>query len=125
MAKGSQLLVAREQAGKGEPAVGGPGKGEYIVYNRRPLHSTVLQVKADGTWHCRCGTCVSLAHIFAKLGHKHTAIRLYEYYNICRTLASKRERPWGSPARRQAADDRKREHGRYGHQEPEPEPTRH
>ena len=133
--KGKPAVGGSGKAGKGEPAVGEHDlvqqgharrvrltleltKGQYIEEMRLPFNSTVLRVIADGTWHCRRGTCMSLAHLFAMIGHGYTAARLYEYYNLCRPLASKRQHPWSSPVRQQAAHDRYNETGRYGHPEP-------
>ena len=97
-------LYRRKGKGKGKPAVG--GKGQYILQERSEFNSTVLRVSADGTWHCCGGTCISLAHLFAKLGRNYTAARLYEYYNLCRPLASKRPHAWSNPWRQQAALER-------------------
>ena len=101
-------------SGKG-PAVGGKGKSIMDMTQGQPFTSNVLQLKPDGTWYARCGTCMSLAHLFAKLGERWTAAKLYEYYNICRVLACKRQHPWASPWRQQAAIERYKETGRYGH----------
>ena len=97
--KGKPAVGGSGKAGKGEPAVGEHDlvqqgharrvrltleltKGQYIEEMRLPFNSTVLRVIADGTWHCRRGTCMSLAHLFAMIGHGYTAARLYEYYNL-------------------------------------------
>ena len=109
----------------GEPAVGGSGKGPADGGKGRSimqrLHvgesfiSNVLRVYPDGTWYVRQGVCMSLAHLFAKLGKRWTAAKLYQYYNLCNILACKRTHPWGSPANQAAASGRFATSGMYGH----------
>ena len=99
--------------GKGKPAVG--GKGQLVLARGLPFESNILHVAEDGTWYYRTGKCLSLAHLFAKCGGLHTAAKLYEYYNLCRPIASKRPHAWSSPARQVAAIERKAATGRYGH----------
>ena len=78
--------------GKGKPAVG--GKGRHVLARGLPFESNILYWTEDGTWYCRKGICLSLAHLFAKCGRRFTAATLYEYYNLCRTIASKRPHAW-------------------------------
>jgi hypothetical protein len=99
--------------GKGKPAVG--GKGQLVRTRGLPFESNILRWSRDGTWYYRAGKCLSLAHLFAKCGRLHTAAKLYEYYNLCRPIASKRPHAWSSPARQMAAIERKANTGRYGH----------
>ena len=99
--------------GKGKPAVG--GKGQFVRARGLPFKSNILCWNADGTWYYRAGTCLSLPHVFAKCGRLFTAAKLYEYYNLCRPIASKRPHAWSSPARQVAAIERKAATGRYGH----------
>ena len=105
------------RAGKG-PAVGEPalgGKGKSIMTRGKQFTSNVVRLSPDGTWHFRRGTCMSLAHLFAKLGEHWTAAKLYQYYNLSRVFACKRENAWSNPVRRAAATERYRETGWYGH----------
>ena len=99
--------------GKGKPAVG--GKGQLVLARGLPFESSILRWTEDGTWYYRAGKCLSLPHLFAKCGRLHTAAKLYEYYNLCRPIASKRPHAWSSPARQVAAIERKAAAGRYGH----------
>ena len=99
--------------GKGKPAVG--GKGQLVLARGLPFESNILRWNEDGTWYYRAGTCLSLPHVFAKCGRLFTAAKLYEYYNLCRPIASKRPHAWSSPARQVAAIERKAATGRYGH----------
>ena len=99
--------------GKGKPAVG--GKGQLVLARGLPFESNVLRWTEEGTWYYRAGACLSLPHLFAKCGHLFTAAKLYEYYNLCRPIASKRPHAWSSPARQVAASERKAATGRYGH----------
>ena len=101
-------------SGKG-PAVGGKAKSIMDMTQGWQFTSNVLQLRPDGIWYVRCGTCTSLAHLFAKFGERWTAAKLYEYYNICRVLACKRQHSWSSPWRQQAAIQRYQETGKYGH----------
>ena len=99
--------------GKGNPAVG--GKGQFVLTRGLPFESNILRWEEVGRWYSRTGTCLSLAHLFAKCGHRFTAAKLYEYYNLCRPIASKRPHPWSSPASQVSAIERKATTGRYGH----------
>ena len=93
----------------GLPAGGGKGKGKSIIT------SNVLQVSPDGTWHVRCGTCMSLAQLFAAFGKQWTAAKLYKYYNELALLACKRPHAWGNPVRQAASRQRYFETGKRGH----------
>ena len=99
--------------GKGNPAVG--GKGLCVLTRGLPFESNILRWEQDGSWWVRTGRCLSLAQLFAKCGSHFTAAKLYEYYNLCRPIASKRPHPWSSPASQVAAIERKAATGRYGH----------
>ena len=99
--------------GKGKPAVG--GKGQLGLARGLPFESNILRWEQDGSWWVRTGRCLSLAQLFAKCGSHFTAAKLYEYYNLCRPIASKRPHAWSSPARQVAAIERKAATGRYGH----------
>ena len=99
--------------GKGNPAVG--GKGQFVLTRGLPFESNILQWEEGGSWWFRTGKCLSLAHLFAKCGSHFTAAKLYEYYNLCRPIASKRPHPWSSPASQVSAIERKATTGRYGH----------
>ena len=127
MAKGKGKNKGKEPpavGGTGQPAVGGGGgkgkpavrsKGQLVRARGLPFESNILYWKEDGTWYSRAGTCVSLARLFAKCGERVTAAKLYEYFNLCRPITSKRPHPWSSPARQVAALERKAATGRYGH----------
>ena len=83
------------------PAVGG-SKAQQVLENRRPhelpFESSVLYLQKDGTWWYREGKCVTLAHLFARMGSYYwSACRLYAYYNNCRLLTTKRQHSWSSP----------------------------
>ena len=99
--------------GKGNPAVG--GKGQFVLKRGLPFVSNILRWEKDGIWHSRTGKCLSLAQLFAKCGRHITAAKLYEYYNLCTPIASKRPHPWSAPASQVSAIDRKETTGRYGH----------
>ena len=99
--------------GKGNPAVG--GKGQFVLTRGLPFESNILLWEKDGTWYVRTGKCLSLAHLFAKCGHRFTAATLYEYFNLCRPIASKRPHSWSSPVSRVSAIQRMEKTGLYGH----------
>ena len=80
---------------KGKPAVG--GKGQFVRERGLPFESNILMWSKDGTWHYHTGKCVSLLHLFAKCGRFSTAAKLYEHFNICRPIASKRPHAWTFP----------------------------
>ena len=115
--------------GKGrtcQPAVGGGGffggKGKLVCSTSHfvrerglPFESNILWWSRDGTWYYREGKCLSLAHLFFTCGRYFTAAKLYEYYNLCSPIASKRPHPWSSPANQVAAYERKEATGRWGH----------
>ena len=80
------------RAGKG-PAVGVPalgGKGKSIMTRGKQFTSNVVRLSPDGTWHFRRGTCMSLAHLVAKLGEHWAAAKLHEDYHLCRVITCKR-----------------------------------
>ena len=89
--KGKDKAKGKDK-GKGKPAVG--GKGQRVLARGLPFESNILYWNEDGTWYYREGTCLSLAHLFAKCGRRFTAAMLYEYYNLCRPIASKRPHAW-------------------------------
>ena len=98
---------------KDEPAVGGLGKGKgQSLKHRLPFASSALQVDADGTWRYRQGVCVSLAQLFASLGHDFTAVEIYKYYNLCTPFATKKPHGWSAPVRQQARHEQYKATGR-------------
>ena len=114
--KGKGKDKGKEQpavGGTGQPAVG--GKGQLVLARGLPFESNILRWEQDGSWWFRTGKCLSLAQLFAKCGSHFTAAKLYEYYNLCRPIASKRPHPWSSPASQVSAIERKAATGRYGH----------
>ena len=99
--------------GTGQPAVG--GKGKSVLDRGSSFESNILRLCQDGTWSYRTGKCMSLAHLFLKCGESFTMAKLYEYYNLCRPIATKKPHAWSSPARQSAASERWARTGRYGH----------
>ena len=98
----------------GLPAVGGKGKGKSM--KDRQFTSRVLQMSPEaGSWRVRCGTCMSLAQLFAAFGKQWTAAKLYKYYNELALLACKRPHAWGNPVRQAASRQRYFETGKRGH----------
>ena len=110
----NRMAKAKGKAkGKEQPAVG--GKGKFVRERGLPFESNILKWSEDGTWHCRAGNCLSLPPVFAKCDRFFSVAKLYEYYNSCRPIASKRPHAWASPVRQVAAIERKAVTGRWGH----------
>ena len=106
---------------KGQSAVGGTGqpavgdKGKSVLDRGSSFESNILRLCQDGTWSYRTGKCMSLAHLFLKCGESFTMAKLYEYYNLCSPIATKKPHPWSAPANQMAAIQRYEKTGRYGH----------
>ena len=99
--------------GQGKPAVG--GKGQWIVDNKNgEWLSSALQMSPTG-WRYREGSCIDLPTVFLKLGKWYTATQLYRYWNTLPPFVSKRPHSWSSPWVAQAAHERFKETGYYGH----------
>ena len=96
------------------PPIG--GKGEFIRKHRLTWESNVLRVGTDeNCWQYREGRCIDLATLFLTFGKQYTATQLYRYWNTLTDFADKRPHPWASPWVREAAHDRYRKAGCYGH----------
>ena len=79
-------------------------------------NTTILRTKknCDGHWH-RTGGAISLGDLLAEFGERFTVYELMFWYHNAPKLAKKRPHAWGSQDVRDAAQERKKAWGRYGH----------
>ena len=105
------------------------GWGTSIVHHTVELervgNTTILRTEQGqrGHWHLS-GGAITLADLFFKFGDNYTVSELMNYYYNSKKVCRKRAHAWGSPECRQAALQRYKSNGHYGHQSHEIDPTR-
>ena len=105
------------------------GYGNVIVHHTIELervgNTTILRTEQGqrGHWHLS-GGAITLADLFFKFGDNYTVSELMNYYYNSKKVCRKRAHAWGSPECRQAALQRYKSNGRYGHQSHDIDPTK-
>ena len=105
------------------------GWGTSIVHHDIDLQSvgntTILRSVEgkNGHWHLSGGG-ITLAALFFKFGDNYTVSELMSFYYNCEKVCRKRQHAWGSYECRQAALQRYKSNGHYGHQSLEIDSTR-
>jgi hypothetical protein len=105
------------------------GYGISMVHHHIDLekvgNTTILRTEQGqkGHWHLS-GGAITLADLFFKFGEQYTVSELMSYYYNAKKVCRKRQHAWGSAECRQAALQRYKSNGHYGHPSHEIDPTR-